>query len=184
MMKRAAILLALTACGYDATDDAIWRGTVVRDGGPPLAFVGFDPAPQQGYEFGGGIRSVGYLDGGDGKLLVEITLHFADDDFERAMSRAFPIELAIKDAFQLSETGMGIDFFEQPATNDPMAQTEQTFHHDFAQHQAGSASGTFTVTACDYSSFMDGRLQATVMDPSRGNITRVLDLQVHYDATK
>jgi hypothetical protein len=183
-MRYAIVALVLAACSYDAKDDAIWRGTIARDGGPPLAFVGFDPQPNQGFEFGGGIVAVGYIADGEDKLLVEVTLHFADDDFERAMSTAFPISLNIKDVFLTAETGMGIDVFEQPATDNPLAQTEQTFHHDFAQHQAGTANGTFTVTACDYDSFMDGHLQATVMVPSRGTATRVLDLQVHYDATK
>jgi hypothetical protein len=183
-MRAALLACALAACGYDGSQDAIWRGTVARDGGAPREFIGFDPQPFQGFAFGGGIVSVGYVDDGDAKLLVEITLHFADDDFARAESTAFPITLAIKDVFSSAETGMGVDYIEQPATNDPQASTEQTFHHEFAQHQAGTASGTFTVTACDYQNFMDGRLQATVMDPSRGTATRTLDLQVHYDASK
>lgn len=186
MMMRAAIVavLALGACGYSAADDPIWRGTVMRDGGLPRAFTGFDPQPNQGFEFGGGIVAVGYVDDDEEKLLVEITLHFADDDFERAMSTAFPITLNIKDVFMSSETGMGVDYIEQPAGDNPLGQTEETFHHEFAQHQDGTASGTFTVTACDYENFMDGRLQATVVDPSRGNAMRTLDLEVHYDASK
>ena len=36
----------------------------------------------------------------------------------------------------------------------------------------------------DYDTFMDGRLQATVMDPSHGGISRTVDLQIHYIADK
>ena len=182
-MKKVCVLLALSACSYDASNDAIWRGTVRRDGGPPLAFAGFDPYPQQGYAFGGGIGAMGYLDDGGTKLLVEARLHFTDrHDFENAKSQAFPITLTITDASNVA--GMGIDFYEQPASEAGGGAHMQSFHHDFAQHQTGTSSGTFTVTACDYSTFMDGHLSATVMDPNHGNATRVLDFEIHYRGDK
>jgi hypothetical protein len=177
------VLLVLGACTYDASDDATWRGTVQRDGGMGLAFAGFDPYPAQGYAFGGGMAAMGYLDDGDGKSLAEVRLHFTDKhDFENAKSQAFPITLVITEA--ALTPGMGIDFFEQPASESGDSSQAQTFHHEFAQHQTGTASGTFTVTACDYVSFMDGHLAATVMDPGHGNATRVLDLQIHYRGDK
>jgi len=184
MTARCCLVLAvLGGCAYDASDDVIWRGTI-QDGGAPASFLGFDPQPQQGFQFGGGIEAEGYLDAPDGKLLVFVALHFADDDFVRAESMAFPIVLTIQDSFSSQETGMGMDLVEQPASKADSgdARANQVFHHEFAQHQTGTASGTFTVSACDYTSFMDGRLQATVMDPSRGNIARTVDLEVHYDA--
>ncbi len=182
-MRILCVLLALNACTYDASDDPIWRGTVQRDGATPLDFAGFDPYPAQGYAFGGGIGAMGYLDDGGSKLLVEARLHFTDrHDFENARSQAFPITLTITEASNVA--GMGVDFFEQPASESGGAAPMQTFHHEFTQHQTGTASGTFTVTACDYSTFMDGRLQATVMDPGHGNAVRVLDLQVHYRGDK
>lgn len=182
-MKRLCVLLALGACTYDASDDPIWRGTVQRDGGAMVAFAGYDPYPTQGYAFGGGIGAMGYLDDGGTKLLVEARLHFTDKhDFENAKSQAFPIMLTITETANVA--GMGVDFFEQPASESDGSQQMQTFHHEFDQHQTGTASGTFTVTACDYSTFMDGRLQATVMDPSHAGETRVLDVQVHYRGNK
>ncbi|MEO7096573.1 MAG: hypothetical protein ABI175_25165 [Polyangiales bacterium] len=182
-MKKICVLLALGACTYDASDDAIWRGTVQRDGGTPLSFAGFDPYPSQGYAFGGGIGAMGYLDDGDSKLLVEARLHFTDKhDFETARSQAFPITLAITEASLTP--GMGVDFFEQPASESDNSQQMQIFYHEFAQHQTGMASGTFTVTACDYSTFMDGHLSATVVDPGHANATRVLDLYIHYRGDK
>jgi hypothetical protein len=182
-MKRICVLLALGACSYDASNDPIWRGTIQRDGGPPLAFAGFDPYPAQGYAFGGGIAAMGYFDDGGSKFLGEVNLHFTDKhDFETARSQAFPITLAITEASL--QPGMGVDFFEQPASESGGGSQAQTFHHEFAQHQTGTASGTFTVTACDYTSFMDGHLSATVMDPGHGSATRVLDLQIHYNGNK
>lgn len=181
-MKLALSLLALAACSYDASDDAIWRGTIKRDGGPPLAFAGFDPYPAQGYAFGGGMSAMGYLDDGDDKLLVSLQLHFTDrHDFENAKSPAFPITLAITDAANVA--GMGIDVFEQPASESGGGAMPHSFHHDYAQHEANTSSGTFTVTACDYRTFMDGHLSATVMDNDHGT-TRVLDLEVHYRGDK
>lgn len=182
-MRQLAILLALGACSYDASEDAIWRGTVQRDGGPPLAFAGFDPYPAQGYAFGGGIAAMGYLDDDGGKFLASVRLHFTDRrDFENAMSTSFPITLAITDSSQTP--GMHIDFFEQEAATAGDAQQPRTFSHDYAQYQVGTSSGTFTVTRTDYSTSMDGRLQATVTDPSRGNATRTLDLEVQYRGNK
>jgi len=182
-MKAICLVLVLGACTYDASDDAIWRGTVQRDGGPSIAFAGFDPYPAQGYAFGGGMAAMGYLDDGDSKALAEFRLHFTDrHDFENAKSQAFPITLTITEASNVA--GMGVDFFEQPASESGDSSEAQTFHHEFAQHQTGTASGMFTVTACDYSTFMDGHLSATVIDPSHGNATRVLDLQIHYRGDK
>ncbi len=178
------LLLALGACAADASGDANWRGTVKRDGDPPLSLIGFDPFPVQGFDFGGGIATMGYLDDNGGKLLAEVILQFAGpDDFERTKSQAFPITLNLKDVFIGGDAGMGIDYFEQPASKAGSGSQEQTFHHEFDQHQANTVSGTFTVTACDYTTFMDGHLQATVMDPSRG-ATRILDFQVHYSDNK
>jgi hypothetical protein len=57
------------------------------------------------------------------------------------------------------------------------------FNHDYAQHEANTSSGTFTATASDYKTFMDGHLSATVMDNDRGT-TRVLDIEVHYNGQK
>ena len=154
-----------------------------RDGATPLEFAGFDPYPAQGYAFGGGIAAMGYLDDGGTKLLVEARLHFTDrHDFETAKSQAFPITLAITEASNVA--GMGVDFLEQPASESGGAAHMQSFHHEFAQQQTGTASGTFTVTACDYSTFMDGHLSATVIDPGRGNATRVLELQIRYRGDK
>jgi hypothetical protein len=180
---RICVLLALSACTYDASNDAIWRGTIKRDAGEPLAFAGFDPYPAQGYAFGGGMRAMGYVDEGDSKFLVEVALHFTDrHDFETAKSQAFPITLTITHASNVA--GMGVDVFEQPASDADDRGQMQTFHSEFAQHQTGTASGTFTVTACDYSTFMDGRLSATVIDPNHGNAMRILDLEVHYRGDK
>ena len=186
-MTRLLLLGAtlLGACTYDASDDAIWRGTI-SDGTTPRTYLGFDPLPQQGFQFGGGIESEGYVDGPDGKLLVFVALHLDGDltTFLGAKSQQFPITLMIKDT---SPSGgepayMGMDLAEQPATTtDGDGRANQTFHHEYDQHQTGTASGTFTITACDYENTMDGRLQATVMDPSRGNIARTVDIQVHYD---
>jgi hypothetical protein len=182
-MKRVLVLLALGACTFDASNDPIWRGTVRRDGGPPLTFAGFDPYPAQGYQFGGGISAMGYLDSDDGKLLVEVGLEFTDKhDFENAKSQAFPITLTITDSSLTA--GMGVDFFEQPASESDDKQHDQTFHHDYSQLQTGTSSGTFTVTRCDYSTYMDGHLSATVMDPNHGGATRVLDLEVQYSGDK
>ena len=181
-MRHAWILLALAACSYDAGDDAIWRGTIKRDSGPPLDFAGFDPYPAQGYAFGGGMSAMGYVDDGDGKFLVSLQLHFTDrHDFENAKSQAFPIALAITDASNVA--GMGIDVYEQPASEAGGAAPMHVFHHDYAQHEMGTSSGTFTVTACDYRTFMDGHLSATVMDNDRGT-TRVLELDVRYRGDK
>ena len=182
-MKVLCLLLALGACTYDASDDAIWRGTVKRAGGAPLAFAGFDPYPTQGYAFGGGISAMGYLAEDGEKFLVRMQLHFTDrHDFENAKSQAFPITLMITEAENVA--GMGVDYFEQPASTSGGTAPDQTFHHDFAQHEAGNASGTVTVTACDYSTFMDGRLQATLIDNDRNNAMRVIDLEFHYNGQK
>ncbi|HSD86960.1 MAG TPA: hypothetical protein VLB44_05575 [Kofleriaceae bacterium] len=183
-MKGLAILLSvLGACSYDASEDTIWHGTVKGDTGSPLAFAGFDPYPTQGYAFGGGIAAMGYLDDGGHKSLVEARLHFTDKhDFENAKSTAFPIALTITE--NSLTPGMGVDFFEQDASRSSDSQQVQTFHHDYEQHQTGTASGTFTVERTDYATFMDGHLSATVKDPSHDNATRVLELDIHYQATK
>jgi hypothetical protein len=182
-MKVLWLLAALGACTFDASDDPIWRGTIKRDGGPPLPFAGYDPYPAQGYAFGGGMRVMGYLaDGGD-KFLVEVALEFTDrHDFETAKSQAFPITLTVTDASNIA--GIGVDLFEQPASTSDDSQQTQTFHHDFSQHQPSTVSGTFTVTACDYKYVMDGHLQATITDPDHGNAMRVLDLEVHTNGNK
>ena len=180
-MRILCVLLALGACTYDASNDAIWRGTVKLDGGPPLPFAGFDPYPLQGYAFGGGIAATGYLDDNGDKLLAAARLEFTDrHDFENAKSQAFPITLTVTDAANVA--GIGVTWREQDASSEGST-ADGTFFHDFAQHQTGSASGTFTVTACDYSTYMDGRLQATVTDTSR-NTTRTFDLEVHYNGQK
>jgi hypothetical protein len=182
-MKYICMLLALGACTWDASNDPIWRGTVKADGGPPLTFAGFDPYPTQGYEFGGGIAAMGYLDDDGTKLLAEARLHFTEKhDFETAKSQAFPIVLTITESDLVA--GMGVDFFEQPASETGGGAHDQTFHHEFDQHQTGTASGTFTVTACDYSTFMDGHLSAMVVDTGHGNSTRALELDVHYRGDK
>ena len=181
-MKALFVLLALGACTYDATNDAIWRGTIKRDSGPPLPFAGFDPYPAQGYAFGGGMAAMGYLDDDGDKLLIETRLSFTDKhDFENAKSMAFPITLAVTDAANVA--GIGVTVREQNADTSGGGASAGTFFHDFDQHQANSASGTFTVTACDYKTFMDGHLQATVTDTSR-NTTRTLDVEVHYNGDK
>lgn len=184
-MTRLAFVaaLALGACSYDASEDAIWRGTVRRDGGPALAFAGFDPYPAQGYAFGGGMVAMGYLDDAGNKFLVEVRLHFTDrSDFEDAKSTSFPITLAITD--DSLTPGMGIDYFEQEAATASDAQQPRTFSHDYAQHQAGTSSGTFTVTRTDYTNFMDGRLSAMVTDPNHPGAMRALELDVSYRGDK
>lgn len=182
-MKIVLLLLALGACTYDASNDPIWRGTVKRDGGPPLSFAGFDPYPAQGYAFGGGMAAMGYVDDNGQKLLVEVGLEFTDrHDFEAAKSAAFPITLMVTDLSNVA--GIGVDYFEQVADTSGGGAHDQIFHHDFSQHQSGTASGTFTVTACDYKTFMDGHLQATVIDTGHGNTMRTLDLEVHYSGDK
>ena len=188
-MKRVLLLVPLVACAYDASDDAIWRGTISR-GGDPLTFLGFDPLPAQGFQFGGGIESEGYIDDpADGKLLVFVALHTdcGKDDFLRNEVASFPIVLPITDTPLSSDPScLGMDLAEQPAstTDSGDGRANQTFHHEFDQHQTGTASGMFTVTSTDYQNVMEGRLQATVMDPSRGNISRTVDLEVNYNGNK
>jgi len=179
-MKWLAFAL-LAGCAFDARDNAIWVGTIQRDG-VPVSFVGYDPDPKQGFEFGAAPNTIGYIEDGDDKFLVQMLLHFEDDDFESMRSMAFPITLQIKDSFMISETGMGIDYFEQPAA-DKDAETAQVFRHDFAQHEAGTSSGTFTVTDSDYETFFDGRLQVMLSDNDNPG-TRVLDIQVHWTGDK
>jgi hypothetical protein len=181
-MRCAWLLLALAACSFDASEDAIWRGTIKRDGGAPLPFAGFDPYPAQGYAFGGGMSSMGYLDDGDQKVLVSLQLHFTDrHDFENAKSQAFPIAIPITDASNVA--GIGIDVFEQAASETGGPAMMHVFHHDYAQHETNTSSGTLTVTASDYKTFIDGHLSATVMDNDRGT-TRYLELDVHYNGQK
>jgi hypothetical protein len=178
------VLVLLTGCAFDAVDNAIWVGTIQRDG-TPVPFVGYDPAPNQGFEFGSSPKTIGYIEANDEKFLVQILLHFEDDDFESMRSTAFPITLPIKDSFMISETGMGIDYFEQPAADKDATDTAQVFHHDFAQHEANSSTGTFTVTASDYETFFDGRLQVSMTDNDNpGSGSRVLDIQVHWTGDK
>lgn len=182
-MKSLLVLLALGACTYDASDDAIWRGTVKRDTGATVDFAGFDPYPTQGYAFGGGMAAMGYIDDDGDKILVETRLHFTDKhDFENMKSQAFPITLTVTDLANIA--GIGVDYFEQDASTSGGPAMTHIFHHDFEQHQTNTASGTFTVTACDYSNFMDGHLQATVIDTGHGNTMRVLDFEVHYRGDK
>ena len=83
----------------------------------------------------------------------------------------------------IAQAGMGVDVFEQAAADSDTPPMMRVFNHDYAQYEANTSSGTFTATATDYKTFMDGRLSATVMDNDHGT-TRVLEIEVHYRGDK
>jgi len=178
---RWLLLLVVAACSYDATDDALWTGTITRDGAP-VSFVGYDPVPQETREFGAALAAMGYLELGGDPVLVEIALHFTDaDDLQRQHPEP-PPTLNIKPDFMVGESGMGIDYIEQPAATSEDFDLQPLYKVEFSTAQPGSMSGTFSITQTDYLTFLDGNLQVTVTDALRGNATRQLTMAVHWIA--
>ena len=174
---RWLLLLSLAACTYDATDDAIWTGTITRDGSQ-VAFAGYDPEPFQGFQFGASPETMGYIDDGDSKLLVQILLHFVNENF--AIDRPTPpFTLPVQKTFMSGEKGMGIEYLERPAADqDKDFDVEPTYQVRSSESEPGSITGNFTITDTDLSTFLDGDLQATLMDARGG--TRQLTMKVHW----
>jgi hypothetical protein len=174
---RALALILLSACTYDASDTAIWTGTITRDGAP-VVFAGYDPFPSQGFEFGASPSTIGYIEDGGTKLLVQVILRL-DDGFERDMV-APPLTLPIRpDADMPNETHLGVDYLEQPAADqDVDFDIDPTYEVKFSDHTPGSMTGNFTVTETDYRTFIVGHLFVQVTD-QRSSV-RGLDLDVHW----
>jgi hypothetical protein len=174
---KAVLLLLLPACAFDATESAIWSGTITRDG-VAHTFVGYDPYPAQGQEFGSSPATMGYLHP-DGPLLISISLPI--ENVSKIVNEQ-QTTLPIKRTFLTSEFGMGVSYIEQIPADSDQFESEQPFRFVFEEGASGTMTGSFQITGTDYDSFMDGTLDATL--DLEGRQQRRIQATVHWQRDK
>ena len=73
-------LLALAVCLLGCTttgNGPVWTGMISRDG-KAVEFIGYDPSPSQGQQFGASPEAVGYIDVDGLPVLVEMSLEIVN----------------------------------------------------------------------------------------------------------
>jgi len=172
----AAIVTA--ACNYDAGGAAIWTGSISRDG-DAVEFVGYDPNPAQGQGFGSPPAALGYIEADGRTLLVFMSLEVVRVDRFVAMMAS---QLEIKDTFLTAEFGMGLTYIEQRASDVDATDVDQPYRQAFGEGHGGTTTGKFTVTATDFDTFLVGRLEAVLDNPTGG--LREVRVDVRWDGQK
>jgi len=173
-----ATAIAATACNYDARGAAIWTGSISRDG-DAVEFAGYDPNPAQGQGFGSPPAALGYIEADGQTLLVFMSLEVVRVDRFVAMMAS---ELEVKDTFLTAELGMGLTYIEQRASDVDATEVEQPYRQAFGEGHGGTTTGTFTVTATDFDTFLEGRLEVVLDNPSGG--LRDVRVDVRWDGQK
>lgn len=177
MVRTVTVLIGLSACAFDATESAIWTGTLTRDG-VAHTLVGYDPFPAQGQTFGSAPATMGYLHP-DGPLLVSISLPF--QGLSKIVSEQQTV-LPIQRTFLTSEFGMGVTYIEQVPADADQIESDQPFRFVFEEGASGTMTGSFQITATDYDSFLEGTLDATLN--LEGRLERRIQAQVRWQGIK